>query len=96
VVDELCGNCAPVRILEEGTTMPNADDLSPFEESRERRELIRVVRRLQALTVELRELQARKRGGAELEAKERALEQLRWRLANVARRAATQDQGSPA
>jgi hypothetical protein len=76
--------------------MPNADDLSPFEESRERRELIRVVRRLQALTLELRELRARKREGAELEAKERALEQLRWRLANVARRAATQDQGSPA
>jgi hypothetical protein len=76
--------------------MPNADDLSPFEESRERRELIRVVHRLQTLTLELRELRERKRGSAELEAKERALDQLRWRLANVARRAATQDQGSPA
>jgi hypothetical protein len=76
--------------------MPDADDLSPFEPSRERRELIRLVRRLQALTLELRELRERKRDSAELEAKERALDQLRWRLANVARRAAAQDQGSPA
>jgi hypothetical protein len=95
-LEDLGGTWRPVRILEEGTTMPNADDVSPFDETSERRELIRVVRRLQAVTLELRELRARKRGGAELEAKERALEQLRWRLANVARRAATQDQSSPA
>jgi hypothetical protein len=76
--------------------MTDVDDLSPFEPSRERRELISLVRRLQALTLELRELRERRRGSAELEAKERALEQLRWRLANVARRAATQDQSSPA
>jgi hypothetical protein len=46
---------------------------------------------MQALTRELRVL--RQRGGrdGELRAKERALEQLRWRLAAVARRAAADD-----
>jgi hypothetical protein len=58
--------------------------------SGERQELVRLVRRIQALTLELHEL--RRDGGApELDAKERTLDQLRWRLATVARRTATDD-----
>jgi hypothetical protein len=57
--------------------------------SGERQELVRLVRRIQALTLELHEL--RRRDAPGLDAKERTLDQLRWRLANVARRAATDD-----
>ncbi len=61
-----------------------------------RRELAGLIRRIQALTLELAEL--RQHGGAApgLRAKERTLDQLRWRLANVARRAATDDLGAAA
>lgn len=57
--------------------------------NRERRDLIRLIRRIQALTLEIQEL--RRRGAPELAARERTLEQLRWRLAAVARRTATDD-----
>jgi hypothetical protein len=64
-------------------------DVSPFEpRARERVEVIRLVRRIQALLLELEELREREGGTWELRAKERALEQLRWRLAAVARRSA--------
>jgi hypothetical protein len=60
-----------------------------------RRELRRVINQMQELTLELSVL--RQRGGRdrELRAKERALDQLRWHLAAVARRAASDD-ASPA
>lgn len=57
--------------------------------SGERQEVLRLVRRIQVLTLELHEL--RRREAPELDAKERTLDQLRWRLATVARRAATDD-----
>ena len=67
-------------------------DVSPFEpRSRERREVVRLVRRIQALSLELEELRRREEDNPELRAKERALEQLRWRLAAVARRSAGDD-----
>jgi hypothetical protein len=54
-------------------------------------ELVRLVRRIQDLTLELAELRQQPGANLELEAKERTLEELRWRLANVARRTATKD-----
>ena len=67
-------------------------NVSPFEpRSRERREVVRLVRRIQALSLELEELRRREEDNPELRAKERALEQLRWRLAAVARRSASDD-----
>jgi hypothetical protein len=64
-------------------------NLNPFESTSERLELIRLVRRIQALTLELEELRRSERDTPDLEAKERRLDQLRWRLATVARRSAT-------
>ena len=54
-------------------------------------ELMRLIREIQALKLELDAL--RRIGGParEVEAKERALDQLHWRLAAVARRAAAND-----
>lgn len=71
-------------------------DASRAEPTAERRELIRLVRRIQALTLELRTMQQLDGVEAELRAKERALEQLRWRLAVVARRAALENGGAAA
>ena len=61
-----------------------------------RPELARLVRRIQALTFELRELRRHAEPLPELLAKERELEQLRWRFAAVARRVATDDLGNAA
>jgi hypothetical protein len=70
--------------------MPRAAEISPFEpHGHERREVVRLVRRIQALTLEVHELRLRREGTPEIDAKERRLEQLRWRLAAVARRTAT-------
>ena len=67
-------------------------DVSPFEpRSHERREAARLVRRIQALFLELEELRRREEDNPGLRAKERRLEQLRWRLASVARRSASDD-----
>jgi hypothetical protein len=67
-------------------------DVSPFEpRSRERREVVRLVRRIQALSLELEELRRREEDNRELRVREHALEQLRWRLAAVARRSASDD-----
>jgi hypothetical protein len=71
--------------------MPSSRDVRPFEPGGDRRELVRLVRRIQTLTLEVRELQLRQGGTPELHVKERTLEQLRWRLAVVAQRAATND-----
>lgn len=69
--------------------MPSSRAARPFEPRSERRELVRLVRQIQTLTLEVRQLQLRQGGAPELHAKERTLEQLRSRLAAVARRAAT-------
>jgi hypothetical protein len=76
--------------------MSTNSDVRPFEPRPERRELVRLVRRIQAVTLELHERRHREGDTPELEAKQRTLEQLRWRLAAVARRAAKDDQGAAA
>jgi hypothetical protein len=68
----------------------------PPEPKSGRAELARLLRRIQALTFELRELRRHAEPQIELHAKERELEQLRWRFAAVARRAATDDLGNAA
>ena len=56
-----------------------------------------VKREIQALTFELRELRRRAEPPQpELHAKEREVEQLRWRFAAIARQAATDDLGNAA
>ena len=65
-------------------------------EPRQRPELVRVVRRIQTLTLELKEPRGHELDIPEVAAKERLLEQLRWRFAAVARRAATDDLGNAA
>jgi len=59
-------------------------------------DLLQVIRAIQELTLELAELRDEVRSGPELEAKEHKLEQLRWRLAAVARRRATDESGAAA
>ena len=71
-------------------------ELNPFDANRFRRELGPLVQQIQALTLELQELRLGEPDAAELADKERALEQLRWRLAVVARRAAADDSGAAA
>jgi hypothetical protein len=61
-----------------------------------RRELVRTVRRIQTLTVEINELRRRERETRELDARERELDNLRWRLAAVARRTAAGDRSAAA
>jgi hypothetical protein len=68
----------------------------PFEPRGERPELVRLIRQIQTLTHELQELQRRKQDSPEFDAKGRTLEQLRWRLAAVARRTATNHPGAAA
>jgi hypothetical protein len=62
----------------------------------ERRELVRLVRRIQTLTLELQEARWRRLSPAEVDAKERMREQLHWRLAALARRTATDELGNAA
>ncbi len=67
-------------------------DVSPFEpRSRERREVVRLVRRIQELLLEIAELRHHEGSARDFDAKERGLDQLRWRLAAVARRSASDD-----
>ena len=68
--------------------MSNARNVSHREPNGAQRELVRLVRRIQTLTAELDELR-RHAASPEVQAKEHTLEQLRWRLATVARRTAT-------
>jgi hypothetical protein len=58
-----------------------------------RRELVQVVQRIQTLTLEIAELRREERRTRELDAPERELDDLRWRLAAVARRTAADDRG---
>jgi hypothetical protein len=61
-----------------------------------RRELVRVVRRIQTITLEINELRGAERDTRELDARARELDDLRWRLAAVARRTAAHDRGAAA
>ena len=70
-------------------TTHNLSSYEPLDASE--REAVRLVRRIQALFLELEELRRHEEGTPELRVKERTLEQLRWRLAAVARRAASDD-----
>jgi hypothetical protein len=71
--------------------------MSALEPSSERRELTRLVRHIQALTLELQELEARgPHSPAASAAKHRRLDQLRWQLAATARRSATEVLGNAA
>lgn len=53
-----------------------------------RREVAGLIREIQQLTAERRRLAARGAHGAALEANERAIDELRWLLADAARRTA--------
>ena len=66
------------------------------EPKRGRPELAPLVRRIQSLAFELRELRRAAEPQPVLLAKERELEELRWRFAAIARRAATDDLGNAA
>jgi hypothetical protein len=76
--------------------MPKPDHARPSEPHTERAELVRLVRRIQALTLELQEPRRRELDQTHVDAKERLLEQLHWQLAAVARRAATEELGNAA
>lgn len=62
----------------------------------ERRELLRLIREIQALKLELDALRRLGQLGPEARAKEHTLDQLRWRLAVVARRSAGTGVGAAA
>jgi hypothetical protein len=59
-----------------------------------RHEVTRLLRRIQRLVLELRELEQRGITGPAVEAKERLVERLRWRLAAVARRTVATEFGA--
>jgi hypothetical protein len=71
-------------------------NLDQFEPRGRRRELVGLIRRIQALTLELAELRRQGAATPELRAKEQTLAQLRWRLASLARRTAADDLGGAA
>jgi hypothetical protein len=76
--------------------MTSSRNVSQAEPRGERRELVRLVRRIQTLTLDLQEARWRRLSPAEVEAKERMREQLHWRLAAIARRTATDELGNAA
>jgi hypothetical protein len=53
-----------------------------------RREVAELIREIQQLTAERRRLEARRAGDGELRANEREIDELRWLLADAARRSA--------
>ena len=57
--------------------------------SEERHEVADLIREIQQLTAERRRLAARSADGLELDANEREIDELRWLLADAARRAAS-------
>jgi hypothetical protein len=59
-------------------------------------QIAKLIQRLQQGTVERDRLKRRRMSRAELDARERALERLRWQLAGIARRAAYDDLGNAA
>jgi hypothetical protein len=56
-----------------------------------RHEVADLIREIQQLTAERRRLAARSADGAELDANEREIDELRWLLADAARRAASDE-----
>ena len=50
-----------------------------------------MIREIQQLTAERRRLVSRRAGGVELDANEREIDELRWLLADAARRAASNE-----
>ena len=70
------------------TPTREASDVRP---PRSRREVTRLLQQIQALMLELRQLEQRGASRSEREPKEQRLERLRWRLAATARRAANGD-----
>jgi hypothetical protein len=67
---------------------------SPFEPTGRRRELVRLIGQIQALTRELQNLRQRELETPEVDAKERTLERLRRQLEAVAQRSATDELGN--
>jgi hypothetical protein len=78
---------SPSRPVEDGVSQATGDDSSALVPPDPRRDLIQLVGRIQALTLELN-LRQPGEDDQELRAKEHALERLRWRLAVLARRVA--------
>jgi hypothetical protein len=76
--------------------MPNPCDRAPAEQPAAQTELVQLLRRIEALTLELHEAGRYELDRADIEAKERLREQLQWQLAAVARRTATDDLGDAA
>ena len=76
--------------------MTSNHPLKSFELRGERDKLARLVGRIQTLTLELQEARRYRPDSAEVDAKRRTLDQLRWRLAAVARRTATDALGNAA
>jgi hypothetical protein len=70
--------------------------LEPFELSGDRHELGRLVARIQTLTLELQAALRDRPDSAEVAAKTHTLDQLRWRLAAISRRNATDELGNAA
>ena len=68
--------------------MATNHDSIAVEPHRAGREVVRLIRQIQALRLDLEVLRRRGRSEPELRAKEQSLEQLRWRLAAAARAAA--------
>jgi hypothetical protein len=76
--------------------MPTSRNLNQFEPRGKRSELLQLIRRIQTLTLERDELRQDEGADPELQAKERTLDQLHWRLAAVARQTAVDDLGNAA
>jgi hypothetical protein len=74
--------------------MPTSRNLNQFEPRGKRSELARLIRRIQTLTLERDQLRQDGAADPELQAKERALDQVHWRLATVARQTAVHDLGN--
>ena len=63
-----------------------------FAERRDgRQEVAGLIREIQQLTAERKRLESRRASGAELHANERSIDELRWLLAEAARRAASDE-----
>jgi len=77
-------------------TVTNDRNVRTLKPLSERCELVRIIRQIQTLTAELDDLRRHTAAGSEVQARERTLEQLRWRLAAVARRTAADSRGNAA
>jgi hypothetical protein len=78
------------------TLVPTNRDSSGADRPSAGREVVRLIAQIQALRLDLEALRGRGKGEPELLAKERSLEELRWRLAAAARQAANRDSWSTA